>query len=69
MTRSFPHGGEESLIVGSPRPAAKTLCTQIHKGTFSGKSCSKTLIAHVYRKENAVDRLTLNIIIDNQSNK
>lgn len=69
MTPSSSHGGEESLMTESHILAAKTLCTQIQKETFNGKSCSKTLLAHVYRKENPEDRLTLYAIIDDQSNK
>lgn len=69
MTPSSSHGGEESLTTESHKLAAKTLCTQIQKGTFNGKSCSKTLLAHVYRRENPEDRLTLYAIIDDQSNK
>lgn len=68
-TQSSSHGGEESIKVKTSKPAAKTLCTHIHKGTFNGKSCSKTLLARVYRKENPEDQLTLYAIIDDQSNK
>lgn len=69
LDRSSSHGGEESLTTETPKPAAKTLCTQVQRGTFNGKSCSKTLLARVYRKGNPEDQLTLYAIIDDQSNK
>lgn len=69
LNRSSSHGGEESLTTETHKPAAKTLCTQIRKGTFNGKSCSKTLLARVYRKGNPKDQLKLYAIIDDQSNK
>ena len=44
-------------------------CTQICKKQFSGKSCAKTILVKVYRKDCPGDATNVYAIIDDQSNR
>ena len=70
------HGGEPSnlsLPKGRAEPNSqveiRTACTEVCKGQFTGKSCTKILPVYVAHKDDPAHRLKTYAILDEQSNK
>lgn len=59
----------ESSNYGEETPEVSNKCTKVCRGEFSGKSCSKTVLARVYKQVRPDKAIKAYVILDYQSNR
>lgn len=64
LTKQF-----KSSNYGEEAPEVSNKCTKVCGDDFSGKSCSKTVLARVYIHERPDMAIKAYVILDDQSNK
>ncbi|XP_060126117.1 uncharacterized protein LOC132591490 isoform X1 [Zootoca vivipara] len=68
-TDSFTEHGGEQKHTPTTTPEITSKCTEVCKGTITGKSCSKICLVRVYPVGNRNKAIKLYAILDDQSNK
>ncbi|XP_071150458.1 uncharacterized protein [Mytilus edulis] len=63
------YGGEPTESAETKSTSVNSICTEICKDTYSGKSCAKILPVNVYHKDNQYKVIRMYAIIDDQSNR
>ncbi|XP_076084371.1 uncharacterized protein LOC143055113, partial [Mytilus galloprovincialis] len=63
------YGGEPTESAETKSTSVNSICTEICKDTYSGKSCAKILPVNVDHKDNQYKVIRMYAIIDDQSNR